>query len=170
MNTHSILFHNNKNTMQMETTIDVTDLQSLQELQDKLRPLAKRYTVEKAKLKDMFISVDYNETLPDSNNHVSKDCTAPVHEDLRNAFERMNSVLRDLCEQGQDAVVKCTGFSINSRGDGAVLVGYRDLDSGKVLNLTSPHEKFEDNGTLDNCIEQCKTEILLYLFEGKRAP
>lgn len=142
----------------------------LQQMAMNVGKLQKKYSIKKAKLKDIALEVEYSETLDDSSNKVKKDCTAPVHEDLKQAFQRMNNLLRDITEQPDDSNVECTGFTIGNNEDGATLIGFRDLESGSVLNLTAPYSKFEDIGELDHAITIAKQEVLLYLFEKKHAP
>ena len=38
----------------------------------------------------MFLNVEYNELQKDGTNNVKKDCTAPIHADLRSAFRKLN--------------------------------------------------------------------------------
>jgi hypothetical protein len=153
-----------------ETSATIT----MEELAEKARAVNKlsgRYEIKKAKLKDEnFLEAEYNETLQDSSNTVKKDCTAAVHADLKEAFKRMDNILLNVCEQQDDSVVVCNGFTIGKDGSGVTLIGYRDLESGSVLNLTSPYTKFEDNGDLEHAISVAKQEVLQYLFEGKHAP
>jgi hypothetical protein len=147
------------------------DFEKISENLKRQNDLSRRYEIRKAKLKDEnFLEAEYNETLPDSSNTVKKDCTAAVHVDLKEAFARMDSILLGTCEQPEDSTVGCTGFTIGKDGGGATLIGYRELSTGQILNLTSPYTKFEDNGELEHAINVCKSEVLQYLFEGKHAP
>lgn len=130
-----------------------------------------RYDIRKAKLKDSnFLETEYSESLSDGTNTVKKDCAAAVHQDMKDAFARMDQMLRDICEQPENSKVTCTGFTVGGKGDGATLIGLRKLESGAVLNLVAPYVKFEDDGDLEHAITTCKQEVLLYLFEGKQAP
>lgn len=129
---------------------------------------------KKAKIKDgLFLEVEYSETITDGTNTVKKDCTAPVHNDLINAFEKLNEHLQRLC--GQDDECICKGFTIGGSGDheGIVLIGSREVDFG-VLNLVTPFIKWDSSYSeiteLSEAIEACKHESLLYLFEGKHRP
>jgi len=148
-------------------TIEMSDLEGMAR---SLQKLEKKYSVKKAKLKDIAIEVEYSETLDDSSNKVKKDCTAPVHDDLKAAFRRMNNILLEITEQPEESKVECTGFTIGTNEDGATLIGFRDLESGSVLNLTAPYVRFEDNGELEHAVNVAKQETLLYLFEKKHAP
>lgn len=148
---------------------DEIDLDTLTQALE-VNNVSSKYTVKKAKLKDIALEVEYHETLEDTSNKVKKDCTAPVHEDLKAAFSNMDILLKGITEQPAESNVECTGFTVGGNEDGAVLIGFRDLDSGAILNLTSPFTRFEDNGQLDHAISVAKQEVLLYLFEKKHAP
>lgn len=135
---------------------------------------AERIQLKKAKIKDsLFLEVEYSETISDGTNTVKKDCTAPIHDDLKNAFEKLDHFLEVACEQ--DSACVCKGFSIGGSGDneGVTLIGSRDVDMG-VLNLVSPFIKWDStfSGRVDlsEAIEACKHEVKLYLFEGKHKP
>lgn len=136
-----------------------------------INKLNNRYEIRKAKIKDdNFLEAEYSETMPDSTNTVKKDCTAAFHMDLKEAFKRMDNILLEICEQQEASSVSCTGFTIGKDAGGVTLIGFRDLESGSILNLTSPYTKFDDNGDLEHAISVAKQEVLLYLFEGKHAP
>jgi len=172
-------------------------------------------SIKKAMIKsNLFLSVEYSEQMNDGSNNVKKDCTAPVHDDLKAAFKQLHIHLALLCEQVPQPTAKgmgvvqalgevaqgmdpdgnfrfpepvwqvlhkhfCNGFSIGGSGEseGITLIGYRELEAGKVLNLTSPFQKWDgDNrmysfdSELAEVIENCKNEVHLYLFEGKHQP
>lgn len=69
-----------------------------------------------------------------------------------------------------------TGFTIGGSGDseGCCLIGRKNLMSGKVMNITSPFTKWEDDyrytSELAQAIEMVKHEILEFIIEGKQAP
>lgn len=71
---------------------------------------------------------------------------------------------------------KVTGFSIGGSTDseGCVLIGRKELKSGKVMNMTSPFTKWDDDypytSELSQAIEGCKYEILEFIVNGKQAP
>lgn len=61
---------------------------------------SKNITLKKAKIKDnLFLEVEYSEQAEDGTNTVKKDCSAPVHDDLKKAFKKLNIHLALLCEQ-----------------------------------------------------------------------
>lgn len=64
-------------------------------------------TIKKAKIKDsLFLEVEYSEQQEDGVNSVKKDCTAPVHDDLKLAFKKLNIHLALLCHQVNTATGK----------------------------------------------------------------
>ncbi len=172
-------------------------------------------TIKKAKIKNnLFLEVEYSEKQKDGTNTVKKDCTAPVHDDLKLAFKKLVPHLAVVCGQthiasgksatsvaiafpeeelkwqldpdenfaftlgGWELVSKhfIVGFSIGGSGDseGVTLTGYRELKNEKVLNLVSPFTKWDDDyelaSELGEVIEECKSEVKKYLFEGKHQP
>jgi hypothetical protein len=171
-------------------------------------------TIKKAKIKnELFLEVEYSEKLNDGTNTVKKECTAPVHDDLKLAFKRLNVHLALLCEQVYIATGKagieiqkgigeeiawqmdpnndftfsqpswniirgmyCSGFTIGGSGEseGVTLIGYRLLGNDKVLNLTSPFQRWGDSYEFDSklgeIIEACKHETYQYLFNDKHKP
>ena len=69
-----------------------------------------------------------------------------------------------------------TGFSIGGSGDneGVTLIGQKKLSTEKILNITTPFEKWEGSeysfiSELADAIESCKHEVEQYL-NGKMAP
>jgi hypothetical protein len=168
----------NKSFEVEENTIVVNDVEQfskhLKAVTQNLQPKQDRIQLKKAKIKDgLFLEVEYSETIADGTNTVKKDCTAPVHDDLKNAFSKLDGHLQDLCEQNDECT--CKGFSIGGSGDheGVVLIGSRDIKLG-TLNLVSPFAKwdcdYEEISDLSEAIEGCKHEVKLYLFEGKHKP
>jgi hypothetical protein len=140
--------------------------------------------IKKAKIKDdLFLEVEYSEEVKDGVNQVKKSCTAPVHDDLKTSFEKLDAHLCELCEQFNSECISdisnvtCKGFTIGGNGDseGVTLIGSRELESGKLLNLVSPFYKWADEdypeiNDLAAIIEECKHEVHLYLFVGKHKP
>ncbi len=155
-------------------------------------------TIKKAKLKDdLFLEAEYSEVVKDGSNTVKKDCTAPVHDDLKAAFRKLDIHLGILCQQcvlDQEGIeweitednldmdvknITCRGFTIGGSGDseGVTLIGFRILSNDKILNLVSPFQKWDDINApyefvneLGEIIEECKHEVKEYLFNDKHAP
>lgn len=135
--------------------------------------------IKKAKIKnELFLEVEYNELLKDGTNTVKKDCTAPVHDDLKKCFKKLDAYLASQSEQytkdGEvdSARVTCRGFSISNDGEGVTLTGTRILENGKAFNFNSPYIKWDDEGAekLRVTLNVCKAEVIKYLFEGKHQP
>lgn len=140
--------------------------------------------IKKAKIKnELFLEVEYTENIQDGTNTVKKDCTAPIHNDLKNAFKKLDAHLSGISEQYTEKGeldmdnVTCRGFSIGGDGEGVILFGFRKLSNGKALNFLSPFHKwdgetveYESSADLRVAITQCKTEVIKYLFENKHQP
>ena len=135
-------------------------------------------TIKKAKVKEgRFLDVEYSEQTADGGfANVTKQCKAEVHPDLIRAFKELDMHLANLSYQGDVGAIECTGFSISGSGDsaGVVLIGKRELPNDKVLNITTPFQRFEDDFFFYNDNEQmidalgtAKTEVYSYLFEAK---
>jgi len=74
--------------------------------------------------------------------------------------------------------ITCTGLSMGGSGDylGVTLIGRRELEEGKILNLITPFTTLKHENSsymyrheLYSILMRIETEVLLYL-EGKRAP
>jgi hypothetical protein len=139
--------------------------------------------IKTAKIKkDLFLYVEYTEKMKDGDKNAKEDREAPIHEDLKVAFRKLDEHLCRISEQFNQRGemdgfnVNCQGFTIGGSGDneGVTLSGYRGLDSTKYLNLNSPFTKWADDyaymSELSQAIEECKHEVKMYLFEGKHAP
>lgn len=145
--------------------------------------------IKKAKIKeDLFLEVEYSEELP---GHSRKDtklsCTVPVHDDMKTAFSKLHVHLAVLCDEvklpkpaafAESAFPDFTvrGFSIGGNDDnvGASINGSKEGKYG-IVNLNSPFQKYANSeypfvSEFAEDIHACENEVLLYLFEGKRAP
>lgn len=140
----------------------------------------------------LFLSTEYDELLPKSErNSIKIERTVPIHDDLKGAFFRLNKHLALLCEQlsAPDAggfdqwYVKAldkyhvTGIVIKGHDEteGVILIGNRELSTGKSINLIAPLEKWEKSKylfaeELRLAVDGVLEEVHQYLFEGKRAP
>ncbi|RPE05519.1 hypothetical protein EGT74_24350 [Chitinophaga lutea] len=120
---------------------------------------------------------------------VTKDCGAPAHDDLIDAFRRMDIHLAIISEylpadQVDDIesadldmireLFRVKQVSISGDDEGVSIAGSRKLSKGS-LSLASPTIKWGDKkpylfeGDLAEAVEQLKSETLLYL-DGKKAP
>lgn len=126
----------------------------------------------------------------DAVNEVVKKCGNLVHEDMRLAFKALSGHMALLCElregvdldlndpEHESAVdsISVNSFSIGGNDDteGVCLIGAKKLRTGKVLNLVSPFQPFEDEEyefayELKNAIYLCTNEVNEYLFSNKCA-
>ena len=126
---------------------------------------------------------------------ITKKCSTPVHDDLRNAFARLRDHLGRLCFQPltehnpaykEDKTqpqlicpITVTGFKIsgNDETEGVTIFGSRTLPNAKNIDLQSPVQKwngdvydYEESDDLSEIIAACVGEVELYLFEGKHQP
>ena len=154
----------------------------------------KEIVIKKAKfIDDFMLHVEYSEHIiqidgmkrKDIGGTLKRDGENTVHDDLKKAFEKLNPHLGLLAEMIKTKVdnledlspeihrdFSVTGFT--DSGDGVVLTGTKMLSRGKVLNITTPIERWEDSdyqyiSELAEAIEACKYEAEEYL-NGKMAP
>lgn len=152
-------------------------------------PVERKVRIKKAKIKDdLFLEVEYSEDLPGhSRKDVKETITIPVHDDMKEAFQRLHVHLALLCDEtklkkGEDvqqAVIPdffVRGFSVsgNDENEGVTISGYKEGKYGTV-NLNTPFTKYESDdyphiSELGLDMNQAVHEVELYLFEGKRAP
>lgn len=142
-------------------------------------------SIKKASLKDdLFLTVEYQEKVTDGTNKVKKECTAPVHDDLKACFRRLDIHLARMADQYNEEslldehAISCKGFSIggSDESEGVTLSGGRVLENGKYMNITTPFYKYADSDSyayldeLGEIIEATTSEVKQYLFEGKHQP
>ena len=133
-------------------------------------------TIKKAKLKDsLHLEVEYEERVLMGHNDVKKTCDAIVHGDMKKAFSKLSFHIKNICELHEHVDVKAKGFTIGGSGDheGVCLFGSSNLDLG-TMNVVTPFVKWDSDysysSELGEVIEECKAEVLAYLFEGKKQP
>lgn len=133
-------------------------------------------TIKKAKLKDsLHLEVEYEERVLMGTNEVKKTCDAIVHSDMKDAFSKLSAHIEDICELNNHTDVQAKGFTIGGSGDheGVCLFGSSKLMLG-TMNVVTPFVKWDGDYTgradLGEVIEECKAEVLAYLFEGKKQP
>lgn len=152
------------------------------------------YKINKVKIKDRTLTVDMDETISNENgqvtNEVTKKCAYLAHEDLLLAFKAMIPHLVKICDfKGADNISEnniadfeafpeyhITGISIggNCEYEGITIIAQREFPSGKVLNIVTPFQQFQDvdypfNEELQLAVEACIHETNEYLFNDKFA-
>jgi len=155
-------------------------------------------TIKQANIKNsLFLAYKYDQVVKNAKKSASESSDAPIHDDLRNAFSALIPHLAFICEEIKEEDCQARlespddelpedhfllkyrvhGFSISGQGDqeGLTIAGTKRLESGKILNLDTPFQKFDDindyafMAELRESIENLKSEVYEYL-EGKQAP
>lgn len=156
--------------------------------------------INKIKLEGNFcLKLEYEETVTSKDEEGNEKanvfdytvtCRNEVHEDLVNALQNLRphvlaitesfepkSDLAEIPEQMLDKI-EVTGISIGGSDEhlGVTIIAKRKLKHGKILNLTTPFQKYEDEnmpyefaGELYADVEQLVDEVQQYL-NGKYAP
>ncbi len=151
--------------------------------------------IKKAKIKGRSLEVELTESIDNGNgpitNEVVLKCTGLAHDDLLARFDRLKVHLVKICDMKKaetitaenienfdlksldDYEVKGISIGGDDEHEGVVIIGAREFESGKVLNLVSPFTKFTDEhapyefeSDLYNDVQACIYEVELYL-EGK---
>lgn len=123
----------------------------------------------------------------------TEQCRYLPHHDLIDGLKLLRAHLAIICDlpeakeltldeldDSEEALEKVhiTGFSIGgeSEHEGVTLIGYKILNSGKVLNLCAPFTKYQDEHEgyeygieLQGTVNHCCNEVELYM-DGKIAP
>ena len=119
-------------------------------------------TIQKAKLKDQHLMCEFTEqrTQDAPPRAFALTSAEQVHPDLTHAFSRLVPHLCLLAEQLTETPdfwpdeseelsalfesFTITGFSMGRHQGGVTLIGQRELTGGRVLNLTTPYQSFDD--------------------------
>lgn len=154
--------------------------------------------IRKAKLKGRSLEVELTEHIDTDNgpitNEVIMKCTGLVHDDLISRFDRLKIHMVKICDMRKSETItdetidqfdisilndyEVKGFSIGGEDEheGVVIIGSREFESGKVLNLVSPFTKYNDEHSpydfesdLYNDVQACVYEVELYLEGSKYA-
>jgi len=117
-------------------------------------------------------------------------CQQLAHIDMQNAFKKLVFHLAFICDLHEAKNLtpddfkpefdltkfKVTSFSIGGNDDssGVTITGQKELEGGKILNLNSPFQMYEDEfylygSDLAADIHACVFEVEQYMFEGKYA-
>lgn len=149
----------------------------------------KKIRIKKAKLlSNLFLEAEFTEELPGhSKNDIKNSCTVPIHQDLKDAIQRLHIHLAIICDevkapnQKDFAETVCEGFFVkgfsisgSEESTGVTIYGYKEGKYGEV-NLNTPIVKYETSeypftSELGTDIERAVYEVEQYLFHGKKAP
>jgi hypothetical protein len=145
-------------------------------------------TVLKAKVKKQLLYAEFTEQHDEeaSPRAFTMQGTDLIHPDLQHRLAHLVPHLCLLCEQLAEtpdywpedeaadlpahfSSYTVTGFSMGRGGVGVTLIGQRELQGGKVLNLTSPYLAFEDENTTYAYAGRLETEVLDAISEVELA-
>ena len=119
-------------------------------------------TIQKVKLKDQQLTCEFTEqrNVEAPPRAFALTCAEQVHPDLSHALSRLVPHLCLLAEQLTETPdfwpdeseelpalfepFTVTGFSMGRHQSGVTLIGQRELTAGRVLNLTTPYQSFDD--------------------------
>ena len=139
--------------------------------------------IQKARVKDQHLTCEFTEqrTQEAPPRSFALTCAEQVHPDLLNRLGRLVPHLCLLTEQlteGSDfwpdeseelpalfEQFTVTGFSLGRNQAGVTLIGQRVLTGGRVLNLTTPYQSFDDEQSSYPYAPLLETELLEALAE-----
>ena len=141
-------------------------------------------TIQKVKVKDQHLTCEFTEQRTDDAppRAFALTCAEQVHPDLTHALSRLVPHLCLLAEQLTETPdfwpdeseelpalfepFTVTGFSMGRHQSGVTLIGQRELAGGRVLNLTTPYQSFDDEhgsypytGLLETTLAAALTEV-----------
>ncbi len=155
------------------------------------------YEIEKVKLKNEQLTVDYTERYMDANyrNEVTKSSQQFVHPDLKYAMDLLKPHVAAICEMPEAGKISdmsrptdeelnetlksyvVTGYSKGGSDEsaGVTIIAQKILNSGQIFNITAPFTKYRDETgdgytygeELEDVIRRCDYEVDAYLFEQK---
>ena len=143
--------------------------------------------IQKVRLKDQHLTCEFTEQRTDDAppRTFALTCAEHVHPDLTHRLSRLVPHLCLLAEQlaetpdyWPDAAEELpalfeqftvTGFSMGRHQSGVTLIGQRELTGGRVLNLTTPYQSFDDEQGNYPYAPLLETELLEALAEVEAA-
>ncbi|HEX8429328.1 hypothetical protein [Hymenobacter sp.] len=144
-------------------------------------------TIQKVKLKDQHLTCEFTEQRSEEApaRTFALSCAEQVHPDLTHALSRLVPHLCLLAEQLTEtpdywpdeseelpALFKpfaITGFSMGRNQGGVTLIGQRELAGGRVLNLTTPYQSFDDEQASYSYTGLLETTLTAALVEVEAA-
>ena len=144
-------------------------------------------TIQKARVKDQHLTCEFTEqrTQEAPPRCFALTCVEQVHPDLLHRLSRLVPHLCLLTEQLTETPdywpdeaealptlfepFTVTGFSMGRHQSGVTLIGQRELTGGRVLNLTTPYQSFDDEQGNYPYAPLLETELLEALAEVEAA-
>ncbi|MFC6225495.1 hypothetical protein ACFP2F_19770 [Hymenobacter artigasi] len=144
-------------------------------------------TIQKVKLKDQHLTCEFTEQRTDDAppRAFALTCAEQIHPDLTHALSRLVPHLCLLAEQLTETPdfwpdeseelpalfepFTVTGFSMGRHQSGVTLIGQRELTGGRVLNLTTPYQSFDDEHGSYPCTGLLETTLATALTEVEAA-
>jgi hypothetical protein len=156
-------------------------------------------TIKNASIKNrLFLKYGYDHFVETTKyTHPSTTGDAPIHDDLREAFESLIPHFAFICEEISESECReaihdikkgilqnaetdplrkydVGGFALGKDSEGVTIVGTKILESGDTLNINTPFKKWDDIDyafmqELIESVDLLKSEVYEYI-EGKRAP
>lgn len=144
-------------------------------------------TIQKVKLKDQHLTCEFTEqrTQDAPPRAFALTCAEQVHPDLPHALSRLVPHLCLLAEQLTETPdywpdeseelpalfesFTVTGFSMGRHQGGVTLIGQRELTGGRVLNLTTPYQSFDDEQASYSYTGLLETTLAVALAEVEAA-
>jgi hypothetical protein len=144
-------------------------------------------TIHKVKLKDQHLTCEFTEqrTQDAPPRAFALTCAEQVHPDLSHALSRLVPHLCLLAEQLTETPdywpdeseelpalfesFTVTGFSMGRHQGGVTLIGQRELTGGRVLNLTTPYQSFDDEQANYSYTGLLETTLAVALVEVEAA-
>ena len=151
------------------------------------RPLRPSSASTKSSSKDQHLTCEFTEQRTDDAppRAFALTCAEQVHPDLLHAFSRLVPHLCLLTEQLTESPdywpdeleelpapfeqFTVTGFSIGRNQVGVTLIGQRTLTGGRVFNLTTPYQFFDDEQASYPCTGLLETMLGTVLAEVEAA-
>lgn len=157
------------------------------------------YKIKKAKIvHESFLEAEYTISEKNGDNSVSSTINLSsnkiIHNDLKEAFNKLTAHLGMLTELVSDALVdrddfysdgsfetlEVRSFSIGGEDEheGVTISGFKKLRGKRILNLNTPFTKFDPEKDTSGYlflhelyydVQQCINEVVLYI-QGKQAP
>ena len=156
------------------------------------------FTIKNASIKRvMFLKYGYDHFVNNAKFTHSSSGDAPIHEDLREAFQNLIPHFAFICEEINESVCRqaindiekgviqdsetdplrkynVSGFTLGKDSEGVTISGSKSLESGKSVNINTPFTAWDDTdypfiSELMESVDLLKDEVYQYI-EGKRAP